>query len=295
MRTVLIHRADSIIGPWEGRVALQDQGVAQGSVIDTPEGKWFAYLFRDSGAVGRIPYLVPVEWKDGWPVLGVDGKVPEALELPAGRGLMPGVVASDHFDRRSGEPALPLVWQWNHKPDNKLWSVTARPGFLRLTTGTVESDFLQTRNTLTQRTFGPESAASTSIDVRGMQDGDFAGLALLQKNYGMVGVKAEGAAKNIVMVSAVSGAMFHRPEPSLIVECGRLYVPMPYRPYLGRRTLDPDKGIIGGCPLTGINANNLAEVRVELLSLRAIRFVEAIAKCHVEHVVPPERQPGAEV
>jgi beta-xylosidase len=175
-------------------------------VIDTPAGKWFAYLFRDSGAVGRIPYLVPVEWKDGWPVLGVDGKVPEALELPAGRGLMPGVVASDHFDRRSGEPGLPLVWQWNHNPDNKLWSVAARPGFLRLTTGTVETDFLQTRNTLTQRTFGPESAASTSIDVRGMQDGDFAGLALLQKNYGMVGVKAEGAAKNIVMVSAVSGA-----------------------------------------------------------------------------------------
>jgi beta-xylosidase len=205
MRTVLIHRADRITGPWEGRVALKDRGVAQGSLIDTPQGKWFAYLFRDSGAVGRIPYLVPVEWKDGWPVLGVDGKVPEALELPAGKGLIPGIVSSDNFDRRKGEPALPLVWQWNHNPDNTLWSLAARPGFLRLTTGRVDSDFLQARNTLTQRTFGPESAASTSIDVRGMKDGDFAGLTLLQKNYGMVGVKAEGNAKYLVMVSAVSG------------------------------------------------------------------------------------------
>ena len=34
----------------------------------------------DYGAVGRIPYLVPVKWEDGWPVLGVDGKVPETLE-----------------------------------------------------------------------------------------------------------------------------------------------------------------------------------------------------------------------
>jgi beta-xylosidase len=94
MRTVLIHRADKITGPWEGRVALQDKGVAQGSLIDTPDGKWFAYLFRDSGAVGRIPYLVPVEWQDGWPVLGVDGKVPDVVPLPARKGQTPGIVAS---------------------------------------------------------------------------------------------------------------------------------------------------------------------------------------------------------
>ena len=205
MRTVLIHRADKITGRWEGRVALQDKGVAQGSLIDTPDGRWFAYLFRDSGAVGRIPYLVPVTWKDGWPVLGVDGKVPETVALPAGKGVMPGIVASDDFDRRGKDRALPLVWQWNHNPDNKLWSVTARPGFLRLTTGRVDSDFPQARNTLTQRTFGPESAASTSVDARGLKDGDFAGLALLQKNYGMVGVTLEGGKYYVVMVNAGSG------------------------------------------------------------------------------------------
>jgi beta-xylosidase len=155
----LVHRADKITGPWEGRLGLQDKGVAQGSIIDTPGGEWFAYLFRDFGAVGRIPYLVPVEWEDGWPVLGVDGKVPDTLNLPANRSLIPGIVASDEFDRNPGEPALPLVWQWNHNPDNALWSVTERPGFLRLRTGRTDDHFLAGRNTLTQRTFGPESAA----------------------------------------------------------------------------------------------------------------------------------------
>ncbi|MFZ1787719.1 MAG: glycoside hydrolase 43 family protein, partial [Saprospiraceae bacterium] len=72
MRTVVIHRADNINGPWEGRVGLQDLGVAQGGLIETPNGKWYAYLFRDNGGVGRIPYLVPVKWEDGWPVLGID-------------------------------------------------------------------------------------------------------------------------------------------------------------------------------------------------------------------------------
>ena len=78
-------------------------GVAQGGLIDMPDGKWYAYLFRDNGAVGRIPYLVPVTWEDGWPVLGVNGKVPETLDLPASKGLIPGIVASDEFTRKKGD------------------------------------------------------------------------------------------------------------------------------------------------------------------------------------------------
>ncbi len=206
MRTVLAHRAEKITGPYEGRVALQDKGVAQGSLIDTPRGEWFAYLFRDFGAVGRIPYLVPVKWEDGWPVLGVEGKVPDQLNLPPSKGLIPGIVASDEFDRRTGEPALPLVWQWNHNPDNKLWSLTERRGFLRLTTGRIDADFLKARNTLTQRTIGPECSGTTAIDVTNLKDGDFAGLALLQRQYGLAGVQAYGGTNFIVMINAKSGS-----------------------------------------------------------------------------------------
>lgn len=202
MRTVVIHRADRIAGPWEGRLALQDMGVAQGGLVDTPDGRWFAYLFRDYGSVGRIPYIVPVKWEDGWPILGVDGKVPLNLDLPAGKGLIPGIVASDNFKRRRGERPLPLVWQWNHNPDNKYWSVNQRKGHLRLTTGRVDTSFVSARNTLTQRTIGPACEGSTLIDVRNMNEGDFAGLALLQRKFGQVGVKFENGSKKIVFVSA---------------------------------------------------------------------------------------------
>ncbi len=201
MRTVLVHRADNIMGPWEGKLVFQDLGVAQGGMIDTPDGRWFAYLFRDYGSVGRIPYLVPMTWEDGWPVIGVNGKVPETLDLPASKGLSPGIVASDEFSRKKKDAALPLVWQWNHNPDNSFWSVTARKGFLRLTTGRVDTLFVAARNTLTQRTFGPVSSGWVSIDVSNMKEGDFAGLALLQRKFGQVGVKFENGAKKIVMVS----------------------------------------------------------------------------------------------
>lgn len=205
MRTVVVHRADKITGPWEGRVVLQDKGVAQGGMVDTPDGRWFAYLFRDYGSVGRIPYIVPLKWEDGWPVIGVDGKEPDVLDLPASKGLIPGIVASDEFNRKKGEPALPLVWQWNHNPDNNLWSVTRRKGYLRLTTGRIDTLFTMAKNTLTQRTIGPECSGSTSIDVSKMKEGDFAGLALLQRKFGLVGVKLDNGTKSIVMVSAQSG------------------------------------------------------------------------------------------
>jgi|ERR1017187_7307926 beta-xylosidase len=206
MRTEIVHRSDKIAGPYEGRVALKDAGVAQGCLIDTPQGDWYAFLFQDHGAVGRIPYLVPVKWQDGWPVMGVDGKVPTSLNIPSGPRSLANIVTSDEFDRSPGQPALPLAWQWNHNPDKMYWSLTQRPGFLRLTTGRVDPDFVHARNSLTQRTFGPECSGSVAMDVSNMKDGDFAGLGALQKKYGFVGVKMSGDTKLIVMVAADSNS-----------------------------------------------------------------------------------------
>jgi beta-xylosidase len=202
MRTVNVHRSNKITGPYEGRMMLQDLGVAQGGLIDTPDGNWFAYLFRDFGAVGRIPYLVPVKWVDGWPVMGENGKVPLTLNLPPNKSLIPGIVASDEFNREKSQVALPLVWQWNHNPDNSLWSLSARKGYLRLQTGRIDTSFFLARNTLTQRTIGPVCSGTTMVDVSKMKDGDFAGLTLLQRRYGLVGVRREGKSWFLVMVSA---------------------------------------------------------------------------------------------
>ena len=57
---------------------------------------------------------------------------------------------------------------------------------------------------LTQRTFGPNCAATTSLDISGLHDGDLAGLGALQKKYGFVAVNREGDSNRIIMVSAES-------------------------------------------------------------------------------------------
>src|SRR5690606_26741961 len=108
------------------------------------------------------------------------------------------IVTSDDFNTTT----LPLAWQWNHNPVNSLWSLTDRPGHLRLTTGNISKDFLSARNTLTQRTFGPQSTAVIRIDISAMRDGDVAGLALLQKHFGYVAVKQEDGKRSLVVVNA---------------------------------------------------------------------------------------------
>ncbi|MFY9203905.1 MAG: glycoside hydrolase 43 family protein, partial [Limnochordia bacterium] len=99
MRTQICFRSDKITGPYEGRVVLMDAGIAQGGLIDTPDGQWYALLFGDRGSVGRIPYLVPVTWEDGWPVLGVNGRVPKDTGIPL--DFTSVIVASDEFNQRS--------------------------------------------------------------------------------------------------------------------------------------------------------------------------------------------------
>jgi len=203
MRTVVCHRADNLFGPYEGKVVLQDKGVAQGGLVDTPDGRWFAYLFGDRGGVGRIPYWVPVEWKDGWPVIGdANGKVPDTLALPKSKGLIPGIVDSDDFDSNK----LKLVWQWNHNPVNELWSLSERKGFMRMKTDRTDTLFTQSRNMLTQRTFGPQCNGSVCLDFSGLNDGDVAGLALLAGQYGYVGIKKDGGKNYVVVVDNMPDA-----------------------------------------------------------------------------------------
>jgi beta-xylosidase len=124
-------------------------------------------------------------------------------------------VVSDEFKRKKGETPLGLVWQWNHNPDNEHWSMNGEKGFLRITTGRVDTSFYLARNMLTQRTIGPECTGTTFVDISNMKEGDIAGLALLQSKYGLLGVKYENGQKSLVMINADSGEPVEAEEISL--------------------------------------------------------------------------------
>lgn len=202
IRTQVAFRSDKIEGPYEQQVILSNDmdrkgaGVAQGCIIDTEDGRWYGFLFQDRGAVGRVPVLMPCRWEEGWPMLGdAEGKVPLVMEVPVAGQKETPLVISDDFDSSK----LALNWQWNHNPDNDLWSLTERKGYMRLKTGRVVQTIFEARNMLSQRTEGPACRGVISLDVANMQDGDKAGLSAYCSEPGIISVNMEGDKKYLVM------------------------------------------------------------------------------------------------
>lgn len=193
-RRQLCYRSRELLGPYERKIMLDDdlgyhnQGVAQGGIVDTPDHDWYAVLFQDHDAVGRVPCVLPVIWENGWPVIGKNGADLQGMETKLPVSEPKPLVISDEFDYETNR--LALNWQWNHNPDNGLWSVIERPGYLRLRTGPLADSILWARNTLTQRTEGPACSAETVLEISGMKPGDRAGLAALQNGFGTVRIAA---------------------------------------------------------------------------------------------------------
>lgn len=203
-RRQLCYRSRDLLGPYEYKMILDDDmgyfnnGVAQGGIIDSPAGEWFTVLFQDHGSVGRIPCVLPVHWEEEWPIIGVNGTAPLTFEAELPDSEAKPLVISDEFNY--GDNRLALNWQWNHNPDNERWSVTERPGWLRLHTGKLADSVEFARNTLTQRTEGPACSAVTLLDTTSMQSGDYAGLVALQSQFGTVGIMVgDNGERHIVM------------------------------------------------------------------------------------------------
>jgi beta-xylosidase len=206
-------RSKNIYGPYEQKVAIRDTtrgvtfGVHQGALIKTQTGEWWTMLFVDSGPFGRFPSLQPVTWVDDWPMVGVDGKGVVTYKKPNVRKEYPikDFPTSDEFNPASGT-TLGMQWGWNHNPDPSKWSLTERPGYLRLTTGKVVPNLREARNTLTQRPFTNydqtiPTMGVTKMEVDYMKDGDIAGLAVFQDPYAYIAVKQDNGSKQLIMVN----------------------------------------------------------------------------------------------
>ncbi|WP_274652134.1 glycoside hydrolase 43 family protein [Paenibacillus humicola] len=227
-RRELVYRSRELLGPYERKLLLDDDmgyrnnGVAQGGIVDTPGGEWFAVLFQDHDAVGRIPCVVPVSWEDDWPVFGVDGKVPHSFEAPLPAAEPKPLVIGDEFEYAGNK--LALNWQWNHNPDNRLWSVTERPGWLRLQTGAIAGSVEFARNTLTQRTEGPACSGWTMMDTFGMKPGDRAGMVALASLFGAVGIQTDDNGSRHVFMSVKGSEGGEEKVETVPYEGNRVYV-----------------------------------------------------------------------
>ena len=207
--------ADSLEGEFTGGDVFDDDlgfrnsGIAQGGIVEGPEGVWHSIMFRDNGAVGRIPVLIPVTWEKDtegkpYPVFGEAGKAPlefTTTDLNPGYEYAP-LTASDDFDYDPAEMfaadkehfgcfGFRSFWQFNHEPNLSLVGIDRESHRLWIKTDKTVENIFHASNILTQRMTFPSCTAEVTIDGSLMNDGDHAGLSAFQGDYLMAGICKE--------------------------------------------------------------------------------------------------------
>ncbi len=205
-----VFRARNIAGPYEHRIVLAQGSTAingphQGAWIDTPAGEnWFLH-FQEVAAYGRVVHLQPMQWRDGWPIMGRETAPGGAGEpvvshrkpaIPGGRIVVPAT--SDEFE----SSALGLQWQWQANPQPGWASLIARPGSLRLAcipSQTTAESLWSAANLLLQKFPGPAFAATTRMNFSPRHEGDTAGLIVFGHDYAWLGLRRNATGIELVL------------------------------------------------------------------------------------------------
>lgn len=216
VRREVCYRSDNITGPYEKHIILETPfeeygGVGQGCLVnsndldDNDESNWWAMIFQDRGGIGRVPCVMPVTWVDGWPMCGelkpgyYEKISPKSYRIPndtlKAHEDWSKIVGNDEFDGQK----LSLLWQWNHNPINTAWSLSARKGWMRLTTARVADNIFLAPNTMTQRMTAPSCSGEIKLDIKGMNNGDRAGLAGFNGDSGLLTVCKDNGKLTLVL------------------------------------------------------------------------------------------------
>ncbi|CNG51367.1 Beta-xylosidase [Mycobacterium tuberculosis] len=222
---VVVARADAVTGPYEGNPRnpiLTNRNLGAGhpivgaghaDLVETPGGEWWMVLLAmrphhgDRCVLGRETFLAPVVWEDGWPVTG--GRLEESHRTPAlPPHPWPAVPVCDQF----AGPELDPAWNMLRTPRERWWSLTERPGHLRLRVrpeslaDTANPSFVGRRQqhhdfaAFTELDFTPADEESAGLAL--VQNGDFhvllvstsMGLRLIKREQGIETVLARGPA-----------------------------------------------------------------------------------------------------
>jgi len=210
-------RGKSLYGPFERKVLMERAGpghrsVCQGALVQAADGSWWythqlvqnraqakgdlAGPTTGESYEGRSQWLIPVRWKDGWPMLGQDsdGNGIGNTVLQARKPIEGFEITAPQTDDEFDSAILGPQWQWNHNPRNDHWSLGERPGWLRLKAGVPvgEGGFWNAANTVSQRLMGKGGGvAKAKLDISGMQPGQQAGFCHHSGQYILLGVRVE--------------------------------------------------------------------------------------------------------
>ena len=190
-------RSKYIKGPYEIKEVMHTgntviNGPHQGGLVDTVNGdEWFIH-FQDRGLYGRICHLQPVEWKNGWPVIGVNpdeddcGEPVFEMDKPNTGYKNEDVTYLDSSDDfKDGKYGLQWQWLGNHKEE--FYDSCKDHDGLKLyalnPSGEENPVIWRSANVLTQKLIFPTFETEIKMDYSGLKEGERAGICMTGGQY----------------------------------------------------------------------------------------------------------------
>ena len=193
-----------------GHPELPLQAIGHGDLVQTPEGQWWMTLLgirpvAQQHHLGRETMLTPVAWNDqGW--LTVNGGQPLALQMSAAGLPSPAPWPEEPVrdDFTSAKPGL--QWAQLRGPGDGLWSLSERPGYLRLKGSSVTMDDVAQPAFMARRQEHMRMRAATQLEFTPAAPTQTAGLVLRQNEKNYYELRVIGAPKRRVeLVERVRG------------------------------------------------------------------------------------------
>ncbi|MCF5953876.1 family 43 glycosylhydrolase, partial [Xanthomonas perforans] len=179
-------------------------------LVDTPDGQWWAVFLAsrpyrgDHYNTGRETFLLPVQWRDGWPsILPAGQPIPYIAKAPAGMKagatqapLSGNFVWHDDFDQAT----LQREWLTVRVPKHDVADLRTRAGWLTLHASSQGLDGTGTPAFLARRQQHLRFTASTALEVP-TQAGISAGLAAFQNStaWYALGARRDGDAVQVFL------------------------------------------------------------------------------------------------
>jgi beta-xylosidase len=207
-RVLMMGRSKNIDGPYETKQLQHvsqavDREPNQGGLVQTEKGDWWLLTHQGTlGWDGRPTSLLPVTWINGWPIPGKPGADGLGTMVWSAKKPVDGspVMVPQTDDEFDGGKLGPQ-WEWNFQPRKDKWSLSERPGFLRLHAFKPLADggVQKAGNTLTQRSMRTAHADATiKMDISNMADGQQAGMCHLSETYSALGIFQVGGVRMLI-------------------------------------------------------------------------------------------------
>lgn len=189
-------RSKNIYGPYQMKKVLAQgntdiNGPHQGGLVETQTGEWWFLHFQDTGVYGRIAHLQPVNWKEGWPVMGVNdkdycGEPVITYKKPNVGKVYPIVTPADSDEFNASK--LGLQWSWHANP-KQTWGFASKDGYYRMYGQYYPENFINfwdVPNLLMQKLPAPEFTATMKATAVLLNEGDKAGLIIMGWDYAYI-------------------------------------------------------------------------------------------------------------